>query len=65
MMLLGIIGIPQEIEKMVGNFMKACHKAGDEKHKTSNRVKIDGCPSALQLYSQPLGTLLGAGDWSG
>jgi hypothetical protein len=31
-------GIPQEIEKMVGNFMKTCHKAGDEKHKTSNRV---------------------------
>jgi hypothetical protein len=46
----------RNIEKMVGNFMKACHKAGDEKHKTSNRVKIDGCPSALQLYSQPLST---------
>jgi len=57
-------GIPQEIEKMVGNFMKTCHKAGDEKHKTSNRVKIDGCPSALQLYSQPLGALPSAGDRS-
>jgi hypothetical protein len=57
-------GIPQEIEKMVGNFMKTCHKAGDEKHKTSNRVKIDGCPSDLQLYSQPLGALPSAGDRS-
>ena len=57
-------GIPQEIEKMVGNFMRTCHKAGDEKHKTSNRVKIDGCPSALQLSSQPLGALPSAGDRS-
>jgi hypothetical protein len=40
---------------MVGNFMKTCHKAGDEKHKTSNRIKIDRCASALQLYSQARG----------
>ena len=58
-------GIPQEIEKMVGNFMKTCHKAGDEKHKTSNRVKIDHCPSALQLYSHPLGAAFSAGDRRG
>ncbi len=38
--------------------MKTCHKAGDEQHKTSNRVKIDHCPSALQLYSHPLGAHL-------
>ena len=30
------IRIPQEIEKKVGNFMKICHKAEDENHKTSN-----------------------------
>src|SRR5881396_3274293 len=40
------------------------HGRGNEKPKTSNRVEAHHCPSALQLYSHPLGAQVSPGDRS-
>jgi transposase len=52
----------RNLKKEVGNFMKTCHTAGYEKHKTSNRIKTHHCPSALQPYSQPSGAQVSSGN---
>src|ERR1039458_6652112 len=51
-----ITAIPQELErKRLEVFSGPATRQVNEKPKTSNRVQVQYCPSALQLYSQPPG----------